>query len=72
MARRQFRTAKQTRAFFREDEGYSARPLPAGSLILFDPYSLFAGVLLEVVWEDQVILIFADDLRSVTVQVVQR
>jgi hypothetical protein len=68
MPRYQFQTDKQARAFFQEDEGYAVRPLPAGSVILFDPYSLLAGVLLEVVWQNQVILMFADDLRAVTVQ----
>jgi hypothetical protein len=66
--RERFVTTRESTAFFKEDHGYAGRPLPAGSLIMFDPYSLIADGLLEVVWKNQTVLMFAEDLRTVAIK----
>jgi hypothetical protein len=66
-ARRRYRIAKSTLALFKEDEGFVARPISEGSVIAFDPVSVAKGVLIEVLWQDKLVLMFAADLKSMAV-----
>ena len=62
MPRFQFRIPKPTLALFKEEDGYVGRPLPEGAAVSFDPQSLASGTLIEVVWKDNLVLMFASDL----------
>lgn len=62
-ARRRYRIAKSTLALFEEEEGFGARPISEGSVIAFDPVSVANGVLIEVLWQDKLVLMFAADLK---------
>jgi len=67
VARRKYRIAKSTLALFEENDGFVARPISEGSLIAFDPVSVANGVLIEVLWQDNPVLMFAADLKSLAV-----
>ena len=47
---------------FKEDDSYVGRPLPEGASGAFDPQSLAAGTLIEAIWEDALVLMFAAGL----------
>ncbi len=65
-----YRITKNTIALFADDDGYVARQVAEGSCVRFDPHILLSRkVLVEVVWDDQKVLMFATDLKSMAVQV---
>ena len=65
-----YRITKNTVALFAAEDGYVARPVPEGTCIEFDPYILLSRkVLVEVLWDDQTVLMFATDLTNLVVQV---
>jgi hypothetical protein len=65
VARRRYRLARTTLALFQDEEGYVARPLEKDERIEFDPDELLKGLdLVEVLWQDELVLMFAADLMS--------
>jgi hypothetical protein len=65
-----YRITKNTIALLADDDGYVARQVAEGSCIRFDPHILLSRkVLVEVVWDDQKVLMFATDLKSMAVEV---
>jgi hypothetical protein len=65
-----YRITKNTIALFADDDGYVARQVAEGSCVRFDPHILLSRkVLVEVVWDDQKVLMFATDLKNMAVQV---
>jgi hypothetical protein len=65
VARRWYRLARTTLALFQEEDGYVARPLEKDERIEFDPDELLKGLdLVEVLWQDELVLMFAADLMS--------
>jgi len=64
--RRKYCMAKSTLVLFKGDDGFVAKPIPEGSIIAFDPDNLVSGKLIEVVWEDESVLMFASDLKNFT------
>jgi hypothetical protein len=69
VSRRQYHLARATVALFNEDVGFVARPLPDNVSIAFDPDDLLvkSHILIDVLWEDKLILMFASDLKSFAV-----
>jgi hypothetical protein len=69
VSRRQYHLARATVALFNEDVGFVARPLPDNASIAFDPDDLLvkSHILIDVLWEDKLILMFASDLKSFAV-----
>jgi len=67
VALQQYRLPRTTLALFQEEEGYVARPLEKNERIEFDPDELLRERdLVEVLWQDQLVLMFASDLKSLT------
>ena len=54
---------------FNEAEGFVARQLPGDVTISFDPDDLLvkSHILIDVTWEDKLILMFASDLKHFAV-----
>ena len=54
---------------FNEDNGFVPRGLPGDAAIAFDPDDLLvkSHILIDVLWEDKLILMFASDLKSLAV-----
>jgi hypothetical protein len=69
VARRRHRLARVTVALFNEAEGFVARQLPGDVTISFDPDDLLvkSHILIDVTWEDEMILMFASDLKRFAV-----
>lgn len=62
-----YRITKTTLALFEVKGGYVARPVPDGAIIRFDPDTLPSKIMVEVLFEDHVILMFTQDLKTVAV-----
>lgn len=67
--RRQYRITRATLALFKSEDGYVAKLLPDGACIEVDPETLVARgtSLVEVIFEDNLVLMFVSDLKSLTV-----
>jgi hypothetical protein len=69
VARRRYRLARATVALFNETEGFVSRQLPGDVTISFDSDDLLvkSHILIDVTWEDKMILMFASDLKRFAV-----
>ena len=69
MPRRQYRVTRPTLALFKSNEGHVARLLPNDARIAFDPDEVLARAiaLIGVVFEGELVLMFASDLKSLAV-----
>jgi hypothetical protein len=58
-----------TVAFFQGAEGFVERQLPGDVTIFFDPGDVLvkSRILIDVIWEDKVILMLASDLKGFAV-----
>ena len=64
MSGEKFRIKSPTIALYEEDGRHVATTIPAGSVVTIDTEDINGNRLVDVVWADKQVMMFAQDIRS--------